>query len=189
MARGDGALTVSERPSAETEPPKSVRLAKAVWIGGATLGAVRSIVQLADRRTLVEQLRTGAPELTQDQLNSLASNGIAFGLVLLAGFLAINVWLANRMASGRHWARVLITVLAAAELVFGVLGLLGLSAGVALPAGVHFDGVQLAFSIAGLIVDAVVLVLLLRPESRAYFGRMRTPRSPRPVGPPPSPFL
>lgn len=189
MARREGALTVSDRPSAEIEPPKPVRLAKAVWIGGAAIGAVRSIVQLADRRTLVEQLRTASPELTQDQLNSLASNVIALVLLILAGFLAVNVWLANRMASGRHWARVLITVLAAGELFFGVLGLVALSAGYALPAGVAFDGVQLAISIVGLIIDAVVLVLLLRPESRAYFARMRTPRPPRPVGPPPSPFL
>lgn len=189
MAHREGALIVDGSSSTETEPPKSVQLAKVVWIGGAALGAVRSIVQLADRRTLVEQLRTGSPELTQDQLNSLASSGIAFGLLILAGFLAVNVWLATRMAAGRHWARVLITVLAAAELVFGAVGLLGLAAGVALPAGVRFDGAQLAFSVVGLIIDAVALVLLLRPESRAYFARMRTPRPPRPVGPPPSPFL
>lgn len=174
--------------AAPVEPPKTVQLAKAVWIGGATLAAVRSVVQLADRRSLVEQLRDRAPELGQDQLNSLASSGIAVGLVVIVGFLALNVWFATRMAGGRRWARVLITVFAGAELVFGVIGLVGLSAGAALP-GVSITGVQIAFTVVGLVVDAVTLGLLFRPESIAFFRQLRAVRPPRPGPPPASPFI
>lgn len=169
------------------QPPKPVQLARAVWIGGAALGAIRSVVQLSDRRALLEQLRASTPNLTQSQLNSLASSGIAFGLLLLAGFLAVNIWLAARMVGGRRWARLVITVLAAVELVFGVIGLVGIASGAAATVpGVSYDRVQISFTVAALVIDAVTLVLLQRPESTAYFARMREPRPPQ-AGPTPGP--
>lgn len=186
-------MTVSgdvTQQSATPEPPRPVALARTVWITGAVLGSIRSLLQIADRHSLLDQLRARAPELSQDQLNSLASTAIGFGLLLLAGFLALNVWIAVRMASGRHWARMLLLIIAGVELVFGLIGLVGLGAGAPLPAGVSVSGLDIAFSVVGLVVDVVTLLLLTRPESVAYFRRLRVPRPPAAHTPPPnSPFL
>jgi hypothetical protein len=66
------------------------------------VAAGRTLWELADRAPLIELVRKGAPELSQDQVDANVSGAIMVSLLFAAIALAVYVFLANRMLIGRN---------------------------------------------------------------------------------------
>ncbi|QFZ23583.1 hypothetical protein [Saccharothrix syringae] len=172
--------TPNTRPTNQPTPPRPLHLARWLFIASAALGLVRFVVQLSDREMLIDQLRLQQPTLGQDELDAAATGGTFFGLLLAAALLLVYVLLANRMAQGRNWARVLLTALAAAGILVGVLRLITVGSGLAAAFGLSVSPVDLAFGVVTMVIDAVAVVLAFHPAAAAHFRNAPTP--PRPTG-------
>ncbi|GAB2995844.1 hypothetical protein [Saccharothrix stipae] len=162
-------------------PPKLVDLARWLFILSAVIGMARFMVQLSDRQMLIgwlraEQSRPGStqPKLGQDELDAVVTGGITFGLLLAAGVVLVYTLLANRMAHGRNWARVLLTVLAGIGIVVGVLRLVAVGSGFTAASGLSVSGVDLAFGVVTMLVDAAAVVLVFQTSVAGYFRSVRT---------------
>ncbi|MDR7302365.1 hypothetical protein [Haloactinomyces albus] len=159
------------------QPPQPVRLAWWLWLASVVVGFVRTVVLLADRRMLIEQMRQVAPELSQSEVDAAANSGIMFTLLLALAIAAVYVLLANRMVQGRNWARIVVVVLASFSVVRTLLMLFGL---VTLGSTVTMQGTSvrigapdIVFNLIGLGLNAAVLVLMLRPEAIGFFREAR----------------
>ncbi|MEU4739468.1 hypothetical protein AB0G02_03245 [Actinosynnema sp. NPDC023658] len=169
----------SPRPVARPKPPrptppKLVDLARWLFIASAVIGMGRFLFQLSDREMLIRELRAQQPGLGQDELDAAATGGIVFGLLLAAGLVLVYTLLANRMASGRNWARILLTVLAGAGIFFGVVRLIAAASGFAAAFGLVVSGVDLAFGVVTMLVDAVAVALVYQPSVSGYFRSVRS---------------
>ncbi|WP_433266067.1 hypothetical protein ACQPZF_39800 [Actinosynnema sp. CS-041913] len=155
-------------------PPKLVDLARWLWIASAVVGLGRFLVQLADREMLIDQLRAQQPGLSQDELDAAASGGIVFGLLLGGLLVLVYALLANRMAGGRNWARIVLTVFGGAGIVLGVVRTLAVASGVAAAFGLVISPVDLVFGLITMAVDAVALVLMYLPSVSGHFRSQRS---------------
>ncbi|SHE48641.1 hypothetical protein [Streptoalloteichus hindustanus] len=160
--------TVPEPPPA----PRPVVLARWLWIASALLGAVRSVIKLADRNRMVDELRRMDPKLGQDQLDQAASGGVTFGLLLALALLGLYVLLANRMAGGWNPARIVLAVLGGLGVFGGLVGLAGISAGLAGALGVRVGALDVVVAVISLLLDAVALVLMFLPQANGWFAHV-----------------
>ncbi|MFB9428974.1 hypothetical protein [Streptoalloteichus tenebrarius] len=174
-------------PPPVPEPPPAPRplvVARWLWISSALLGAVRSVVKLADRNRLVDELRRIDPKLGQDQLDQAASGGVAFGLLLALALLGLYVALANRMARGWNPARVVLAVLGGLGLLGGLVGLAGVSVGLAGALGVRVGVFDVVVAVVSLGLDGAALVLMFLPRVNGWFAHVGHVRRARLAAPP-----
>lgn len=158
MAGGNGAPV----------PPQWVQRARWLWIASVVVWFARTLAQLGDRRMLIDQLREVQPELSQSEVDAAANTGILFALLLGLLIAAGLVLLANRMVQGRNWARIVILVLAAFSVISTLLTLFGLAV-LGSSVGVQVDALNVVLGLVVGVLDAAVLVLLLRPEANRFF--------------------
>ncbi len=143
----------------------------------------RTVVELADRPRLINDLRGVVPDASQDELDQLATGQVFTGLLLAVALFALYTSLANRMARGVNWARVLLTVLAGFGALVGLGGLIAIASGIPAAFGLTLSPVNTALSLVDLAVDVTAMVLMFVPAAAAYFTARRRPRRPSP--PPP----
>lgn len=155
-------------------PPKLIDLARWLFILSAVVGAVRFLVQLSDREMLIDELRAQQPTLGQDELDAAATGGVVFGLLLAAALVLLYTLLANRMASGRNWARIVLTVLAGAGIFFGVVRLIAVGSGFAASFGLVVSPLDLVLGGVTMVVDAVAVVLMYLSSVSGYFRSVRS---------------
>ncbi|MFD1146833.1 hypothetical protein [Saccharothrix hoggarensis] len=155
-------------------PPKLIDLARWLFVLSAVVGMTRFLVQLSDREMLIRELRARQPELGQDELDAAATGGIVFGLLIAAALVLVYTLLANRMASGRNWARVLLTVLAGAGIFLGFVRLIAVGSGFATAFGLVVSPVDLAFGVVTMVIDGVAVVLMYLPSVSGYFRSVRS---------------
>ncbi|WP_137812617.1 hypothetical protein [Gandjariella thermophila] len=156
-------------------PPRPVVVSRWLWIGGAVLSAGRSVVRLADRRALVDDLTQAVPQLGQDEVDAAVSGTVLLGLLLCALVLGGYVLLANRMARGANWARIVLGVFGGASVLFGAVGLAAFGAGVTTDLGFQFGALDVVVGVAGLLLDAAALTLMFVPAAAGYFQRRPGP--------------
>ncbi|MEV6244504.1 hypothetical protein [Lentzea sp. NPDC051838] len=144
------------------EVPKLINLSRWLWIASAGVGMVRFVAQLFDRETLVAEARRQNPALGQDQIDAGVNGGVLFGLLIAVAMLVAYTRLANTMARGRNWARVVLTVLGAASVAFGLFRLVAFGSGVAASLGVEMRPVDLAVTFVTTVVDTTAIVLMYR---------------------------
>ncbi|WP_329788771.1 hypothetical protein V1227_30390 [Lentzea sp. DG1S-22] len=142
-----------------TPVPKLVDVARWLWIAGACVGMTRFVAELFDRETLVAEARRQNPALGQDQVDAAVDRGVLFGLVVAAAFLLVYTRLANRMAHGRNWARVVLTVLGVASVAFGLFRLVAWVSGAA---GVEMRPLDLAVTVVTAVLETTAVVLMYR---------------------------
>ncbi|NUT50174.1 MAG: hypothetical protein HOV94_23110 [Saccharothrix sp.] len=162
-------------PARSAPPPRPVDLARWLFILSAVVGAIRFLVQLSDRPMLIGELRRLQPTLGQDELDAAATGGIVFGLIIGVGMVLVYVLLANRMAAGRNWARVVLTVLASAGVFLGLLRLVSAVSGFSAASGLPVSGVDLAFGVVTMALDLTAVVLVFQGSAAGHFR-------PRPIG-------
>ncbi|NYH78696.1 hypothetical protein FHR84_002021 [Actinopolyspora biskrensis] len=172
-----------ESGSGPDSPPRSVWLARWLWIAAAIVGFARSVIQMSDRRALVEELRSLNPELAQHEVDAAVNGGIMFSLLLVLAVAALYVLIGNKMARGRNWARVVILVIAGLLVVSTAFTLITTGSGTPTASvegvpSMALGPLSLAFGIVIALLDAAVFVLLLRPESRRFFAEVKR-RGPR----------
>ncbi|WP_017976923.1 hypothetical protein [Actinopolyspora halophila] len=176
-----GGPVQGENGNATETPPRSVWLARWLWIAAAVVGFARSVIQMSDRRALVEELRTLNPELAQHEVDAAVNGGIMFSLLLVLAVAALYVLIGNKMARGRNWARVVILVITGLLVVSTAFTLITTGSGTPTSSvqgvpSMALGPLSLAFGIVIALLDAAVFVLLLRPESRRFFAEVKRRR-------------
>lgn len=152
-------------------PPKLIDIARWLWIAGAAIGTIRFVVQLADRDMLITEMRKQQPNLGQDEIDSAVSGGIGFGLLLGIGLVLLYALLANRMAQGRNWARIVLTVIGAAGIFFGLVRLIAVGTGFAAAFGFAVSTVDLAIGTVTMLIDGAALILMFLPSVAGHFRK------------------
>jgi hypothetical protein len=142
--------------------PKLVDVARWLWITSACVGVVRFVAQLFDRDMLIAEARRQNPALGQDQIDGAVNGGIMFGLLIAVTILVAYTRLANTMARGRNWARIVLTVLGAASVAFGLFRLVAWASGLAGRLGVVMSPVDLAVIFVTTALEATAIVLMYR---------------------------
>ncbi|ONI82473.1 hypothetical protein ALI22I_41115 [Saccharothrix sp. ALI-22-I] len=138
--------------------PKEVRLSFWLWISGAALLVLSSVLLLGQRDALVDAAREAATNqgLTEEQLQTGATVLITFSMivsVILAGLMAL---FAIKARAGRSWARVALTVSAAAVFLYLMV----------------FGSSLIGLVLVVLVIGAAVVTLYL-PASKAYFDAVK----------------
>ncbi|MEU4764982.1 hypothetical protein AB0H12_17160 [Actinosynnema sp. NPDC023794] len=159
-------------------PPKLIDIARWLFILSAAVGVVRFMVQLADREMLIRELRAQQPNLSQDDLDAAATGGVVFGLVIAVGLILVYTLLANRMAGGRNWARIVLTVIAGTGILLGVVRLVAAASGFAAAFGLAVSGVDLAFGVVTMLIDATAVALMYQSSVSRYFTTRPAPTTP-----------
>jgi len=158
--------TGPDEPVAATGPvgpaPKSTALAVRLMQVLAALSLVSLVVSLLSRDSLRTSIRQNQPTLNQDRLNTAVNVGIAFAVVLGIVFIVLYLLLANQVAKGKNWARIVTVVLAA-------LSVLSTLSAIAQPG----PAISKALAVLTALVNVALLVLLFRPDSRAFFAHRR----------------
>ncbi|MEU3648233.1 hypothetical protein AB0E59_32975 [Lentzea sp. NPDC034063] len=155
-----------------TPTPKLIDVARWLWIASACVGMLRFVVQLFDRETLVAEARRQNPAMNQDQIDAGVNGGVLFGLLIAVAVLLAYTRLANAMARGRNWARIVLTVLGGASVAFGLFRLGAWASGVAAELGVEMRAVDLAVTLVTTALDATAIVLMYRVS--AHFRKRVT---------------
>ncbi|WP_439662011.1 hypothetical protein ACSHWB_11385 [Lentzea sp. HUAS TT2] len=149
-------------PVAPAPVPKLIDVARWLWIASACVGMLRFVAQLFDRETLVAEARRQNPAMGQDQVDAGVNGGVLFGLLIAVAVLLAYTRLANAMARGRNWARIVLTVLGSASVAFGLFRLGAWASGVAAEVGVELTAVDLAVTAVTMVLDATAIVLMYR---------------------------
>lgn len=157
-------------------PPKLIDIARWLFILSAAVGMVRFVVQLADREMLIRELRAQQPNLSQDELDAAATGGVVFGLLMAVALVLVYTLLANRMAQGRNWARVVLTVLAVGGIFLGVVRLVAAVSGFAAAFGLAVSGVDLAFGVLTMLIDGAAVALMYQAAVAGHFTPRRAIR-------------
>ena len=156
----------------EVSVPRTVDVARWLWVASALLSAVRSLVVLADRQGLRDQVRQLDPTLFGQQVEAAVNGEIVLGVLISAVTVALYVLVANKMRGGRSWARVLLTFFGGLFVVLGLLGMFGVADGMAAAQGLTVDPLQVALSALGLVLDVAALVAMWLKPSNDYFRTM-----------------
>ena len=146
------------------QPPSIVTAVRLMWVGAA-LTIVGLLVGFLTVDTVREQIEDDNPSFTADEVDTAVAAGLGFSVVI--GLVAVGLWLWMAWANGKgkSWARIVASVLGGLNIAFS---LLGLAINPATPASV-------VLTLVGLVLAAVILVLLYRPDSsRFYEARSRT---------------
>ena len=146
-------------PRPTPTPPSSILTAVKLMYVGAALSAISFVASLLTQDSVREQALEGDPTLTDSELDAIVTFGIVIGVFFgLIGIL-LWVWMAETNRRGKSWARIVATVLGAINIVFTLIGLfIGQS-----------SGLVVVFSLISAVLAAVILYLLYRPESNAYY--------------------
>lgn len=157
--------------------PAELRLATWLWVGSIAVGAVLVVASLfLDDETVRVTVRTELatqPALAGLSLDTLVRLVLVVGAVLSLLWSAAKIGMVVAMRSGRGWARTVLAVVGALEVVLTVSVLSGASA---------LDGVGQALDAAGRIVGAA---LLLAAGVAMFTGDANAYLAPRPARTPP----
>ncbi|MEO6089857.1 MAG: hypothetical protein ABIQ18_42785 [Umezawaea sp.] len=156
-----------ERP----QPPKLIDLARWLWIGSAVLGSVAFLLEVTNSDLLITELRKAQPDIGQNELDGAMSAAVLFSLLACGLLVLVHAMIANRMAQGRNWARIVLTVLGGGGILIGLARLLIVASGLAAAFGQSISSVNLAFSLVTMAMDATVLVLMFLPSVAGHFRR------------------
>ncbi len=153
-----------------TTRPREVEISRWLWIASAGLGAVRSLIGFADRNRLIDQLRQSSPGLSQDAIDSTINTTVVLGLFVVVIVLGGYALVSTKMAAGRRWARIVLTVFGAGGVLFGVLGMIAAASGLPEMFGLQVSALDLVLSGIGMVMDTTALILMFRPAANAYFA-------------------
>jgi hypothetical protein len=140
------------------QPPSIVQAVRLMWVGAAlsALGVLLTFTQTDAIRDAVED---SDQTLTQSEIDTAVNIGI--GVAVVSGLVAVGLWIWMAVANGqgKSWARVVATV-------FGALNVVGALFSLAGPGATTLS---LLLSLVSLVLAAVILFLLYRPDSSRYY--------------------
>lgn len=153
------------------EPPQPIVTAARLMWAGAALQLVAGLGSLLTRDQVRENLADTNSELetplSPSQIDASA-NILVGGSVTLAVIAAlIWLWMASANKKGRSWARVTATVLGGLNIVTSLW---------LITTGGVPGGINAAVTVIPVLIAAIVLYLLYRPESSAYYSAVSQQR-------------
>lgn len=143
-------------------PPPSMLTAVKLMYAGAALSAIGFLTSLLTQDSARELALERDPNLTESEIDAIVAFGIALAVVVgLVGVL-LWVWMAESNRRGKSWARIVATVLGGINILLTVTSLV---------TG-QYSGLVLVFNVLSAALAAVILYLLYRPDSNAYYEAM-----------------
>ncbi|KFU76363.1 hypothetical protein SAMN04489729_2661 [Amycolatopsis lurida] len=117
----------SHPASAETstvttqERPGTINGAFWAFLASAVIGLLSGVLAFASKDALVEATRNAnrqsGTQLTEAQIDQAATFIIVIGLVIAVAFALLYLLFAAKLRAGRNWARIVLTVLTALQLI------------------------------------------------------------------------
>ena len=160
--------------------PGSVTAAFWLWMAVMAVGVVSTVLLFSGNYfdEIAAQLRAHGLDETGTHAAMAIGAGVARAAVILSAAVSLFIYLffGLKMATGRHWARVVLTVLGGLSVLSGLSGASALSSGamnVARPAGV------VASAWVQALLAAVAIVAMYLPASNVYFRESRVYRAER----------
>lgn len=180
-ADDDGARAKGALPSYPTQaghqqmapaPPQPRSIASAVKLmyAGAVLSLIGLIATLLSLSTLKTELRDeiakSNPDFTAQDLDNLYQ--VTVGVAVVFGLIgtALWLWMAWKNGQGRGWARIVATVLGGLNLISSILTI---AAGASLT-------ISEILTVINLILAIVILLLLWRRDSSAFYAESASHR-------------
>ncbi|MCG8915460.1 hypothetical protein L6E12_06630 [Actinokineospora sp. PR83] len=148
--------------------PKPVDTAFTLWIANAALSLIAFVVSLtiggdALREAARESARAGGGNLSDSEIDTAVSAGLAFSGVIAVLFFALYLLFAFKMRAGRNWARITLTVLGALGLISSLFGLLGGT----------LDGLSIVLTIIQIALIGTAIFMMWQKESTHYFEAVK----------------
>jgi len=151
-----GSVSAAEWPPKTISPPREVTSSVQLWLANILASVVIGVVSvIVDGSYPLVHLQASASTPGQAHAELV---GLAVGAgVVVAVFYALEVLFVWRMRSGRRWARVVLTVLAAFSVLSNVLSLLQ-------------GGFTVVSAVVSLLLVPAAAVLMYRPAAKSYFA-------------------
>ena len=146
--------------SAAQVPPPSVQNAVKLMFAGAALGVLGMVILWATKGTLQEQIQRSDPSMSFESVTAATNVALTVGSAVLLVVVVLYLLLALQVRKDKGWARIVTLVLSG----------LGVLTGLASLAQTE-PALSRAVSLAALVVDIGILVLLFQARSRDYFRR------------------
>jgi hypothetical protein len=146
-------------PPPDIEQPSSIRLAVRLMLVGAALSAIGVLLTFTQTDAIREAVEESDDSLTESQIDTAVSVGVAFAVV--TGLIGVGLWVWMSVANGqgKSWARVVATVLGGLNVLGTLFSLVGAGS----------TALSVALGIVGVVLAAVILVLLYRPDASRYY--------------------
>ncbi|MFC4125329.1 hypothetical protein [Nocardia rhizosphaerae] len=150
--------------------PESVRMAFFLMLAGAVV----TVLSAAYMLTTIDQIRSEALDasggvLRGDDLDMVVYAGIAGGLFTTAVTAGLWVWMAFACRAGKNWARITGTVFFGVNVLFSLIGVLGVVFAPSLGTG-GSDWQSLIFTGVTFLIGLAVVILLWQPRSAPFFA-------------------
>ena len=140
-------------------PPSSVLTAVKLMYAGAALSALGLLISLLSLDSTRERVAETNPDFTDAQIDAAVAFGVALAVFIGVIGILLWVWMAETNRRGKSWARIVATVLGLINI---LLTLIGLTTG-------QSTGLVVVFNLISAALAAVILYLLYRPDSSAYY--------------------
>lgn len=150
---------MAHAPRPDVEQPRSIAQAVRLMFVGAALSAIGVLLTFTQTDAIREAVEDSDQTLTESEIDTAVNVGIGFAVVSGLVGVALWIWMAITNGQGKSWARVVATV-------FGVLNVVGTLISLTGPGA---TGLTIATSLISVVLAAVILFLLYRPESSRYY--------------------
>ena len=112
-------------PGQAFPPPREIAASFWCYVVAAAIVLVNGVVSLGSKQAVVTALHKTSPTLTPSELDSAATGALAIAVVLAVVFAGLYVLFAFKLRAGRNWARIVLTIIAALDLLTLVSGQAG----------------------------------------------------------------
>lgn len=146
-------------PRPDVPQPTSILQAVRLMFVGAAISAVGVLLSFTQTDAIREAVEDSDSSLTSSEVDTVVNVAVGFAAVFGLIGVGLWIWMAVTNGQGKSWARVVATVL-------GGLNILGTLFNLTQPGSTPLS---LVLAVVGLILAAVILFLLYRPESSRYY--------------------
>ncbi|GAA4870388.1 hypothetical protein [Serinicoccus chungangensis] len=162
-------------PAGAVAKPQSVGLAQKLMYAGGVISLIGGVVALATpedqlRSAIESQLEASGQPVDAAMVDAAVSTAPIFGLIWAVVVAAIWFALGFFNGKGKGWARIVATVLGVLNVVTTLIGLLGTSM---MPGSAAGGTINTILSLLNAVLAAVIVFLLWKKESTAYFKGTR----------------
>ncbi|WP_236792590.1 hypothetical protein [Amycolatopsis sp. GM8] len=110
----------NDTSSAPAKPPvpQTITVAFYCYLLSTVVGIVSALLSLGNKDQIADALRrSNTSNLTESQIQDAASVALVVAVVIAALIALIYLWLAFKLRAGRNWARIVLTVITALQVI------------------------------------------------------------------------
>jgi hypothetical protein len=156
-----------QQPGPPVEQPSSVRTAVLLMRVGAVVSLLSLVATLLTLSSLKSQIRdqlvSSDRQVSDSMVDAAYGTAIVFSVVLALIGVGLWLWMAWKNGQGRGWARIVATVLGGLNVLLTLISVVSGNA----------TTLALVLSLVNLVLAVVILVLLWKKESSAFFASRR----------------